>query len=575
MAPGGNKKKKKAGKSHFVHQKKRVFRASEPLLSVFMWGINHSTAALNHVNIPAVLLPDDFRACSKIKVENHLFNEDIFPGKFKFKSYCPLVFHDLRKRFGVSETTFMNSLTQLEPRPMDNGGASDYVSHDGRFVIKTVQGDEVVALFHHIIMQYHQYVVESEGNTLLPQYLGMYRLTVGTAESYILVMRNIFSSTLPIHRKYDLKGCAYSRSASSKERAKDLPTLKDSDFLLDGAKLQVGAKNKEAILKLLEADTDFLASLKLMDYSLLVGIHDADCRQRQAVFQYRDEDDEEASGTGTGDESAQEDCSADEAAALAGEMSALSVLRRVLREPRPIVVADSAEARRATSSDHYPVVRRDIDHYAFAACDGVHDSRSPVPGTLTEEEDDTFVVDKPDTQLTVSGAVNNTASAPNQRTSPIASDKDDGLLEASERSRPATAPSQSHRTGARQPLKATLSAPRDYGSSSDSRSSHHSPNITYSRPHSRRCSADEILAGLLSTGSSSSSNPCKERISIDLSSSNKVYYLGLIDVLAHYGPRKMAAHTAKTVKLRADEVMPANPKAYAQHFLQFFEKHLA
>lgn len=30
---------------------------------------------LSHVNIPVMLLPDDFRAYSKLKVDNHLFNK--------------------------------------------------------------------------------------------------------------------------------------------------------------------------------------------------------------------------------------------------------------------------------------------------------------------------------------------------------------------------------------------------------------------------------------------------------------------------------------------------------------------
>lgn len=45
-----------------------------------------------------------------------------------------------------------------------------------------------------------QYVVERHGNTLLPQYLGMYRLTVDGVQYYFVVMRNVFSSNLTIHR---------------------------------------------------------------------------------------------------------------------------------------------------------------------------------------------------------------------------------------------------------------------------------------------------------------------------------------------------------------------------------------
>jgi len=50
-----------------------------------------------------------------------------------------------------------------------------------------------------------QYIVERHADTLLPQYLGMYRITINDSETYIVVIRNIFSARLTIHRKYDLK----------------------------------------------------------------------------------------------------------------------------------------------------------------------------------------------------------------------------------------------------------------------------------------------------------------------------------------------------------------------------------
>lgn len=45
-----------------------------------------------------------------------------------------------------------------------------------------------------------QYIVERHGKTLLPQYLGMYRLTVENVEYYLVAMRNVFSSHLTTHR---------------------------------------------------------------------------------------------------------------------------------------------------------------------------------------------------------------------------------------------------------------------------------------------------------------------------------------------------------------------------------------
>lgn len=84
----------------------------------------------------------------------------------------------------------------------------------------------------------------------------MYRLTVDNAEHYIVVMRNVFSNHLSTHRKFDLKGmticescvCPYNntflfigstvdREASEKEREKELPTLKDNDFVNEQMKV--------------------------------------------------------------------------------------------------------------------------------------------------------------------------------------------------------------------------------------------------------------------------------------------------------------------------------------------------
>ena len=66
------------------------------------------------------------------------------------------------------------------------------------------------------LSQYHPYIVERDGKTLLPQFLGMYRyyrhaltlvhitvrmyirLTVDNVENYMCVMRNVFSGHLKV-----------------------------------------------------------------------------------------------------------------------------------------------------------------------------------------------------------------------------------------------------------------------------------------------------------------------------------------------------------------------------------------
>uniref|UniRef100_A0A224YLJ0 1-phosphatidylinositol-5-phosphate 4-kinase n=1 Tax=Rhipicephalus zambeziensis TaxID=60191 RepID=A0A224YLJ0_9ACAR len=330
-------------KKHFKpkHQKAKLFRANEPLLSVFMWGVNHTINGLTHVNVPVMLMPDDFKAFTKIKVDNHHFNKENMPSHFKVKEYCPLVFRNLRERFGIDDSDFMNSITKSQPIAVESTGRSGskfYQSYDRLFIIKTLLSEEVEQM-HVLLKEYHPYVVERHGKTLLPQYLGMYRLTVEGAETYLVVIRNIFSSHLNVHVKYDLKGylsakprpllkhrsssgliqgSTVDREASEKEREKDIPTLKDNDLVKDGTKVHIGVDAKERFLELLTADVNFLAQMNVMDYSLCLGIHDVERAEQEALERERVEALMEEADNGTGGSDALPQSEEDEDSAGSG-----------------------------------------------------------------------------------------------------------------------------------------------------------------------------------------------------------------------------------------------------------------
>ena len=85
--------------------------------------------------------------------------------------------------------------------------------------------------FLYVLFSQTQYLVERHGDTLLPQYLGMYRLTVEGVETYMLVMRSVFSCTLPVHRKYDLKGSTIDRQATDKEKVGTCSVSKFTSFV--------------------------------------------------------------------------------------------------------------------------------------------------------------------------------------------------------------------------------------------------------------------------------------------------------------------------------------------------------
>jgi len=288
------------------HPKRKLFRASEPLLSVFMWGVNHTVRELAHVHSPVMLMPDDFRSYSKIKIDNFAFNKENLPSHFKVKEYCPIVFRNLRERFGIHDEDFLASLIKCpKSKEAHKSGAKCYLSYDGIYVINTLTTDQVEEM-HCYLKHYHPYIVERHGKTLLPQYLAMYRLTIDNTETYMVVQRNVFSSHIRVHKKYDLKGSTVDREATDKEKEKSLPTLKDNDFLADNVKINIGEDAKEKLLETLAADVEFLARLNIMDYSLLLGIHDISRADEDDVFECRefgddediDDDDYDSGGSG-------------------------------------------------------------------------------------------------------------------------------------------------------------------------------------------------------------------------------------------------------------------------------------
>lgn len=199
------------------------------------------------------------------------------PSHYKVKEYCPLVFKNMRERFNISDESYLKSLTNGDIEPIDcssgKSNAKFYMSYDKRYIIKSITSEDVEGL-HNILTDYHKHIVETKGNTLLPHLLSVFRLTVEDKENYLLVMRNVFSNKYKIHIKYDIKGSSVDRAASSKEKEKDSPTLKDNDLINDRRYIKIGSETKKLFFTKLTRDVDFLCSLKIMDYSLLIGVTD-------------------------------------------------------------------------------------------------------------------------------------------------------------------------------------------------------------------------------------------------------------------------------------------------------------
>ena len=120
--------------------------------------------------------------------------------------------------------------------------------------------------------------------TLLPKFFGLYCYICGGKNVRTVVMNNLLPTSIKMHEKYDLKGSTYKRKANKYERDKESPTYKDLDFMeIHPEGISLEAETYNALIKTLQRDCRVLESFKIMDYSLLVGVHNLDLAAKERV----------------------------------------------------------------------------------------------------------------------------------------------------------------------------------------------------------------------------------------------------------------------------------------------------
>ncbi|XP_076009609.1 phosphatidylinositol 4-phosphate 5-kinase type-1 gamma [Genypterus blacodes] len=205
-----------------------------------------------------------------------------FPD-FRFKTYAPVAFRYFRELFGIRPDDYLYSLCNEPLIELSNPGASGsvfYVTKDDEFIVKTVMHKE--AEFLQKLLPGYYMNLNQNPRTLLPKFFGLYCVQSGGKNIRVVVMNNILPRVVRMHLKFDLKGSTYKRRASKKEREKAKPTFKDLDFMQDvqdGLMLDLDTYN--ALVKTLQRDCLVLESFKIMDYSLLLGVHNMDQAERE------------------------------------------------------------------------------------------------------------------------------------------------------------------------------------------------------------------------------------------------------------------------------------------------------
>ncbi|KAF5553915.1 1-phosphatidylinositol-4-phosphate 5-kinase [Fusarium phyllophilum] len=197
---------------------------------------------------------------------------------FKFKDYAPWVFRRLRALFRLDPADYLMSLTGKyilsELGSPGKSGSFFYFSRDYKYIIKTIHHAEHKFL-RKILKEYYQHVKDNP-NMLLSQFYGLHRVKMPYGKKiHFVVMNNLFPPHRDIHTTFDLKGSTIGRDYREEDLEKNpRATLKDLNWLRRQRSLELGIQKKRMFLEQLQRDVALLKRLKIMDYSLLVGIHD-------------------------------------------------------------------------------------------------------------------------------------------------------------------------------------------------------------------------------------------------------------------------------------------------------------
>lgn len=232
--------------------------------------------------------PSKERSKSEFREKNVI---NLLPGQVnvqrncKFKDYAPYTFERIRRLYGITSNDYITSLgiekimkslmlgefsSLVGLCSSGKSGSFFYYSDDGKFMLKTMSKEEFV-FFKRLVPQYYNHLKHNP-DTLMTRIFGFHTLRQDMAQKiYFVVMGNVFSSGHEIHERYDLKGSTYGRYTSESEDA--TVARKDLDFTKKGMKISLGSERAKKIIIQMRKDCRFFKKNKIIDYSLLLGIH--------------------------------------------------------------------------------------------------------------------------------------------------------------------------------------------------------------------------------------------------------------------------------------------------------------
>ncbi|KAM3133933.1 hypothetical protein pb186bvf_013899 [Paramecium bursaria] len=225
----------------------------------------------------------------------------------KFYDYAPQVFNQIRKLYMIDSDSYLGSIgpetilssilkgdlnTLSELTSTGKSGSFFYYSQDGQFTLKTICKDEFTFLKHILVNYFHH--LKTNPKTLIIRLFGMHKIILDDKKQYFVIMSNVFKSYHEIHQRYDIKGSLYNRTTPP--QCDQAVARKDEDFLKLGQLIHIQPDKYNQLLSQIQKDAMFFAQNNIIDYSLLVGIHNdskikssAHSQRFQSMLDYEDD----------------------------------------------------------------------------------------------------------------------------------------------------------------------------------------------------------------------------------------------------------------------------------------------
>ena len=193
--------------------------------------------------------------------------------------YAPEIFSYLRNLDNVSddmiETSMLPMNNKIGIKETEGRGGSFFInSDDNEFIIKTITEKEFQVMMkfleNNIVKYFHD-----NSNSIICRLYGVYKIYIKTGliqrdNLYFILMKNVIGTfTDNLLCKYDLKGSSLNRKVGYDDNI-DKKVMKDLNFNEVEERFLLNKENGKKLLSIAQKDSDFLTSLNIMDYSLLV-----------------------------------------------------------------------------------------------------------------------------------------------------------------------------------------------------------------------------------------------------------------------------------------------------------------